>query len=65
MFLYAARAGLTLERFVRYVESPLRLRNVAGGIIFGLSVPVALLSPLAAMLMWGAMFFVPARGRGD
>jgi uncharacterized membrane protein len=65
MFLYAARSGLTVERFVRYVQNPLRLRNLAGGIFFGLSIPVALLSPLAAILMWGALFLVPGRDRGD
>lgn len=64
MFLYAARNGLTLERFVRYVESPIRMRNLAGGIVFAASIPVALLSPLAAILMWCGMFFVPGRGRG-
>jgi uncharacterized membrane protein len=65
MFLYAARHGLTRDRFLRYVERPMRLRNVAGGIFFGASIPVALLSPLAAILMWCGMFFVPGRGRGD
>jgi uncharacterized membrane protein len=63
MFVYSARAGLTLERFVRYVESPVRMRNVAGGIIFGLSIPVALLSPTAAIVMWVVLFFVPGRTR--
>jgi uncharacterized membrane protein len=63
MFLYAARAGLTLERFVRYVESPLRLRNVVGGLLFALSIPVALLSPLASILMWMGLFFVRGRER--
>lgn len=61
MFLYAAGAGLTQERFVRYVDSPLRLRNVAGGIIFGLSIPVAVWNPLVAILIWGLLFFVPGR----
>jgi uncharacterized membrane protein len=61
MFLYAARAGLTLDRFVSYVDSPIRLRNMAGGIIFGLSIPVAVWNPLVAMLIWGILFFVPGR----
>jgi uncharacterized membrane protein len=65
MFLYAARAGLTLERFVRYVENPLRLRNVVGGLVFALSIPVALVSPTAATLMWVALFFVRGRDSGD
>jgi uncharacterized membrane protein len=59
MFLYAARAGLTQERFLRYVDSPLRLRNVAGGIIFGLSIPIAVWNPLVAILIWVVLFFVP------
>jgi uncharacterized membrane protein len=63
MFLYAARNGLTLERFLRYVESPMRMRNLAGGIIFAASMPVALFSPLAAILMWVGMFLVPGRER--
>jgi uncharacterized membrane protein len=61
MFLYAARSGLSLERFVRYVERPIRLRNVAGGIVFAASIPVALLSPTAAILMWVLLFLVPGR----
>jgi uncharacterized membrane protein len=61
MFLYAARSGLTRDRFVRYVESPLRLRNVAGGIIFGLSIPIAVWNPLVAILIWGILFLVPGR----
>jgi uncharacterized membrane protein len=65
MFLYAARAGLTLERFVRYVQKPLRLRNVAGGLIFAASIPVALLSPTIATAMWVALFFVSDRDSGD
>jgi uncharacterized membrane protein len=65
MFLYAARAGLTVERFVRYVENPLRLRNVIGGLVFALSIPVALVSPTAATLMWVALFFVRGRDSGD
>jgi uncharacterized membrane protein len=63
MFLYAARSGLTLDRFLRYVEHPLRLRNVAGGIIFALSIPVALWSPLAAILMWISLALVPSQVR--
>jgi uncharacterized membrane protein len=63
MFLYAARHGLTRDRFRRYVERPMRLRNVAGGIFFGASILVALVSPLAAILMWSGMFLVPGRER--
>jgi uncharacterized membrane protein len=62
-FLYAARAGLSRDRFVRYVEQPTRLRNVAGGFIFALSIPVAVLDPTLAILMWVAPFFVPGRVR--
>jgi uncharacterized membrane protein len=65
MFLYAARSGLTRDRFLRYVERPTRLRNVVGGAVFALSIPVALLSPLAAVLMWVVLFFVPGVDRGD
>jgi uncharacterized membrane protein len=65
MFLYSARAGLSLERFVRYAERPTRLRNFVGGVLFALSIPVALLSPTAAILMWVALFFVPGRDRGN
>jgi uncharacterized membrane protein len=61
MFLYAARSGLTRDRFVSYVERPLRLRNLASALIFGLSIPIALIDPLAAMLTWTALLFV--RGR--
>ena len=63
MFLYAARAGITNEEFVDYVKSPVRLRNFAGSLIFALSIPVALLSPLAAILVWGVLFFVPGQDR--
>ena len=61
MFLYAARSGLTRDRFVAYVESPIRLRNVAGGILFLISIPVAIFNPLIAMLIWGILFFIPGR----
>jgi TMEM175 potassium channel family protein len=63
MFIYSARAGLTLERFVQYVQTPVRLPNIAGGLIFAASIPVALLSPTAAIVMWIALFFVPGRDR--
>jgi uncharacterized membrane protein len=63
MFLYAARAGLTRDRFVRYVQHPLRLRNLIGGGVFALSIPVALLSPTAAILVWVVLFFVPGGDR--
>src|SRR5918992_3259185 len=58
MFLYAARAGITTECFVEYVKSPIRLRNFAGSAIFGLSIVIALLDPLAAILVWGILFLV-------
>jgi uncharacterized membrane protein len=61
MFLYAARSGLSLERFVHYVERPTRLRNLVGGAVFAASIPVALLSPTAAILMWVVLFLVPGR----
>ncbi len=63
MFLYAARSGLTRDRFVQSVENPLRLRNVAGGIIFGLSIPIAIVDPLVAMLTWATLFFVRSRNQ--
>jgi uncharacterized membrane protein len=63
MFLYAARAGITTASFVEYVRSPLRLRNFAGSVIFALSIPIALLDPLAAILIWGVLFLVPGRER--
>jgi uncharacterized membrane protein len=65
MYIYAARAGLTLERFARYVESRFRMRNFAGGVMFAVSIPVALLSPTAAILIWVGLIFVPGRDRGD
>jgi uncharacterized membrane protein len=61
MFIYAARAGITREGFARYVDSPLRLRNVASGIIFAVSIPIALLSPTLAILTWMTLFLVPNR----
>ena len=63
MFLYAARSGITTSSFVEYVKSPLRLRNVAGSFVFAASIPIALLDPLAAILVWGVLFFVPGRDR--
>ncbi len=63
MFLYAARAGITTPEFVDYVKSPIRLRNFAGAIVFGVSIPVAVLSPLAAILVWAVLFLVPSRER--
>jgi uncharacterized membrane protein len=63
MFLYAARAGITTQSFVEYVRSPLRLRNFAGSAVFALSIPIALFDPLAAILVWGVLFFVPNRER--
>ena len=63
MFLYAARRGLTRERFVRYVERPARMRNLIGGVIFALSIPIALFKPLIAVLLWGTMFLVRGRDR--
>ena len=62
LFLYAARAGLAREGFVRLVSDPKRLRNLLGAAVFLLSIPVALLSPTVAVLMWIAVFFAP---RGD
>jgi uncharacterized membrane protein len=61
MFLYAARAGVTNESFTRYVDSPLRLRNVASVFVFALSIPIALFSPTAAIACWFALFFVRNR----
>jgi TMEM175 potassium channel family protein len=58
MYLYAARAGLARDRFVRYVSKPLRLRNIAGGIIFALSIPIAFIHPYAAIAMWCTLPFV-------
>jgi uncharacterized membrane protein len=63
MFLYAARSGLATAEFVEYVRSPLRLRNFAGSVVFGLSIVIALLDPLAAMLLWGVLFLIPNRER--
>jgi uncharacterized membrane protein len=63
MFLYSARHGMTTETFVEYVRSPIRLRNVAGSVIFALSIPIALFDPLAAILVWAVLFFVPGRDR--
>jgi uncharacterized membrane protein len=63
MFLYAARAGNTTQSFVEYVRSPLRLRNFAGSVVFTISIPVALLDPLAGILVWCVLFFVPNRER--
>jgi uncharacterized membrane protein len=59
MYIYAARAGLTRESFQRYVEQPLRLRNIAGGLIFAASIPIAFFSRELAVLIWIALFFVP------
>jgi uncharacterized membrane protein len=63
MYLYAARHSLTRERFLAYVEHPIRLRNLAGGVIFALSIPIAVVNPLAAMITWMAMFLVRGRVR--
>ena len=63
MFLYAARTGNTSDDFVEYVRSPLRLRNFAGGIVFAVSILIALLDPLAAMLVWLVLFLIPNRER--
>ena len=63
MFLYAARTGNTSVEFVEFVKSPLRLRNFAGSVVFALSILVALLDPLAAMLVWLVLFLVPNRER--
>jgi uncharacterized membrane protein len=63
MFLYAARAGLAKERFARYVERPTRMRNLTGGVIFAVSIPIALVKPLIAILLWGTMFLVRSRDR--
>jgi uncharacterized membrane protein len=63
MFLYAARAGITTQSFVEYVRSPIRLRNFAGSIVFAISILIALLDPLAAILIWGVLFLVPGRDR--
>jgi len=63
MFLYAARAGITTAEFVEYVKSPIRLRNFAGSFVFGISILIALLDPLAAILVWGVLFLVPGGDR--
>jgi uncharacterized membrane protein len=63
MFFYAARAGLAKDRFARYVERPTRMRNLVGGVIFAISIPVALVKPLIAILLWGTMFLVRSRER--
>ena len=63
MFLYAARAGITTSSFVEYVRSPLRLRNFAGSFVFAASIPIAVFDPLAAILIWAVLFFVPGRAR--
>jgi uncharacterized membrane protein len=63
MFLYAARHGITTQTFVEYVRSPIRLRNVAGSVVFAISIPIALFDPLAGILVWGVLFLVPGRDR--
>ena len=63
MFLYAARSDFTTTSFAEYVKSPIRLRNFAGGFVFAASIPIALLDPLAAILVWVVLFFVPGRDR--
>ena len=65
MFFYAARSGLSRERFLHYVEHPTRMRNLVGGVFFALSIPVALWSPTAAILLWMALFLVPGQDRGS
>jgi uncharacterized membrane protein len=64
MFLYAAQSGLSLERFQRYVKRRYRLRNFVGGVIFLVSIPVAVVSPTVAVLIWLALFFVPGGDEG-
>jgi TMEM175 potassium channel family protein len=59
MFRYAARAGLTVERFRRYVDQPLRMRNLTTGLVFAASIPVAVLAPNVAIAMWVGSIFLP------
>jgi uncharacterized membrane protein len=59
LFVYAARAGLTRERFRRFVDQPLRMRNLTTGLVFAASIPVAVLAPNVAIAMWVASVFLP------
>ena len=58
MFLYAARSGLAGESLARYAERPGHMRNLVGATAFLVSIPVALVNPTAAVMIWLGVFFV-------
>ena len=59
MFFYAGRNGLSREQFRQHLEHPTRMRNLTSGVVFALSIPVALLAPSVAIAMWFASLFLP------
>ncbi len=59
MFFYAGRAGLTRDEFRRYIEQPLRMRNLTTAAVFALSIPVAVVAPSASIVIWVATVFLP------
>jgi uncharacterized membrane protein len=63
MFVYAGRAGLGEGGLSRYAERPLKMRSVIGAGAFLASIPVALVNPTAAVVIWVAVFFVPGHDR--
>jgi uncharacterized membrane protein len=65
MFFYAARAGLTEERFRRFLDQPLRMRNLTTGAVFALSIPVAVVAPTVSIVMWVSTVFLPGEVSGE
>jgi TMEM175 potassium channel family protein len=59
MFVYAGRSGMTVGEFRRAIGRPLRMRSFSVGAVFALSIPVALVSPTLAKLMWLVGIFLP------
>jgi uncharacterized membrane protein len=63
MFVYAARSGLAGESLVRYAERPERLRSFIAAVAFLISIPVAFVNPIAAVVIWVAVFFIRGSDR--
>jgi uncharacterized membrane protein len=63
MFVYAARSGLARDSLARYAERPGRMRNVIGATAFLISIPVALVNPTAAVVIWVGVFLIRGSDR--